>query len=264
MHWHGATTALGAALCLLAALASAGRTAHAAASPHFGIPGAATSDAGRQEPSAQGELDSLLRQLASNVEGPAALRPAYDAFLKSMEEYNADAALRIARAMHQRSFAMLDSGQVASTVWSVFCLEGALRRGATAANEDARFREASSVIRTLQHHPRTSSADRLALIQRHAIVAAAFGRHGIEAADLGGALAQGGIDGAQITGLARLGSAVRNGMADSETAAALFANLLDRTVQGPGGPMPVGPNDAPWALRGHGLAVLEALRSRSR
>lgn len=236
---------MGPALCLLAV---ASRTAQASGGPTA---------------SAQAELESLLERLASDAEGPAALRPAYDYFLAAMGQYDGDAALRVARAMHQRSFSMFDSGQVQSTVWSVFCLEGALRRGATAADEDARFLEASEAARAVQRHPRTSKVDRLALIHRHAILAAGFGRKGIEAADLGAALAQGGIDGAQITALARLSKAAGNDEGDSETAAALFANLLDRASQGDG-PLAVGPNEAPWALRGHGLAVLGALRSRSR
>ncbi len=211
-----------------------------------------------------------MSRLASDAEGAGALRPAYDLFIKSMGDYDGDSALRIARAMHQRSFAMFDSGEAASTVWSAFCLEGALRRGATDANLDEHFKEASRALKALMGHPRTSRADRLALVQRHAIVAAGFGRRGVEAASLGAALAQGGIDGAQITGLARLQSAPKNGQDDWETAGALFANLLDRAraagTQDPAqtpGPLPLDPADAPWALRGHGLSVLGSLRASS-
>ena len=50
----------------------------------------------------------------------------------------------------------------------------------------------------------TAPAERVALLQRLAILEAGFGERAAERAALGGALALHGIDGAQITGLQRL------------------------------------------------------------
>ena len=91
--------------------------------------------------------------------------------------------------------------------------------------------------------PSCTTSDRAALLQRSAILEAGFGERAAERAALGGALALHGIDGAQITALQRLDEG------ESRAAAALFATLLDSTD-----PARVG---APWALRGHAMAVLD-------
>lgn len=189
--------------------------------------------------------DALVARLADDQEGPAALRPAFNAFLAAMDRFDGPASLRLARAMHARSLAIRANAPDYDVIWSAFCLEGALRRSAPLEGPDRarHLTEARQILRALLDAPGCTSAQREALIQRLAILEAGFDQPEAERAALGGALALHGIDGAQITGLA----ALRRGHCDR--AAALFATLLDS-------PDPAR-NDSPWGLRGHALAVLE-------
>lgn len=190
------------------------------------------------------ELDRLVRELRGEVpdgvaDGPL-LQEAFTAFLRAMEVKDGAGAVRLARAMHDR----------ADAVWSAFCLEGALRRSAPADPRSepamAAFREAEEALQgCLAADP--GFGDRLALVQRRAILAAGFDAPGPERAALGRALAMGGIDGAQILGLAALKSG------ELRESARLFAVLLDRGEA---------LADCPWAVRGHGLAALAATRGR--
>lgn len=168
---------------------------------------------------------------------------AFDAFIERMDAFDGDRSIALGRAMHAE----------AGGIWSVFCLEGALRRSAgadpTTDGAALAFREADGALTAMLDRGGWSRADRLALIHRRAILAAGFDDLPAERFALGAALALGGIDGAQITGL----SALARG--DRETAARLFGKLIDE-----GHP----PDSHPWSVRGHGLAVLDALRTQER
>ncbi|MEM9382095.1 MAG: hypothetical protein AAGB93_19220 [Planctomycetota bacterium] len=170
------------------------------------------------------------------------LTEAYQCFLDRIERCDGPRSVRLARAMHGR----------AGAVWSAFCLDGSLRRAAPAdaASEEARaaYAEADAVLVRLIEDPATSSTDRLAVVQRRAILAAGFDDRGREREMLGRALAAGGIDGKQITGLA----ALQRG--DHGAAVRLFGALLDADHA---------PEALPWGARGHALAALEVLRARA-
>lgn len=177
--------------------------------------------------------------LASPADEQQLLIDCFAAFIASMDAFDGPRAIRLARGMHAH----------AGAIWSAFCVEGALRR---AAPEDVAhglsiraFDEADSVLVELLEGQALSATDALAVTQRRAILAAGFTRHGAERAALGRALSMGGIDGAQISGLAALAGG------DHASAARLFGSLLD-----------VGhsPDELPWPLRGHGIATLELLR----
>lgn len=162
----------------------------------------------------------------------------YAAFIASMDAFDGPRAIRLARGMHAH----------AGAIWSAFCVEGALRRAAPADVDDASIRafaEADAALAELLTRAELPAADALAVTQRRAILAAGFARHGAERAALGRALSMGGIDGAQISGLAALTGG------DDASAARLFGSLLDAGHV---------PDVLPWPLRGHGIATLELLR----
>jgi len=167
------------------------------------------------------------------------LQEAFDLFLMKMERKDGPGAVGLARAMHAR----------APAPWSAFCLEGALRRSAPAdpKGEGAlgAFAEADGALTALLRSSELGVAERLAVTQRRAILAAGFADPAGERASLGRALAQGGIDGAQILGLHALQAG------EHLESARLFGLLLDRGEQAA---------VIPWALRGHGLAALESVR----
>ena len=204
--------------------------------------GAASSAQDDARPSSH---QSLLEALADPAREGAALRPAFEAFVAAMDRFDGPGALELARAMHTSALRIREGSPGTDVLWSVFCLEGALRRSAPGpgAIRAAHLKEAREVIAKHLDDPSSTTSDREALLQRLAILEAGFGERAAERAALGGALALHGIDGAQITALQRLDDG------DSRAAAALFATLLDSTD-----PARVG---APWALRGHAMAVLD-------
>lgn len=187
----------------------------------------------------------LLEALADPARAGVALGPAFEAFLAAMDAFDGPAAVELARAMHSSALEIREGTPGYDVLWSVFCLEGALRRSAPEAGPDRaqHLGEARAVITARLQDPTTTTREREALLQRLAILEAGFGDTAAERAALGGALALHGIDGAQITGLQLLDGG------DPRAAATLFAALLDSTD-----PARVG---APWALRGHALAVLD-------
>lgn len=236
---------LGAGRASLAA-AALGVAAWLASAPAAGAPVAAQNGAAAAE--------AILARLTDDApdDDAALLGEGFDAFVERMDAFDADRALALARAMFERSPA----------VWSAFCLEGALRRGAPAdlRSEAARaaHAEAGAALEGLLAAG-LAPADRRAVVQRQALLHAGFDRPGAERRALGAALGMGGFDGIQIMalkGLSRDPGAEGWSAASPETAGALFASLLDR-----GAPDPDSAQAAPWALRGHGLAALErALR----
>ncbi len=190
----------------------------------------------------------LLEALADPARAGAALGPAFEAFLDAMDRFDGPAAVELARAMHASALTIREGAPGFDVLWSAFCLEGALRRSAPESGP-ARARhleEARAVITARLESAETAPAERAALLQRLAILEAGFGERAAERAALGGALALHGIDGAQITGLQRLDGG------DPLAAAALFAALLDSED--------VARVSAPWALRGHALAVMDGAR----
>lgn len=201
-----------------------------------------------QEPSPDESRSDLLEALADPAREGAALRPAFEAFVQAMDRFDGPTAVEIARAMHASALRIRERNQGQDVLWSVFCLEGALRRSAPEADaaRAEHVREAREVINEQLNHPSSTTADREALLQRLAILEAGFGESSAERAALGGALALHGVDGAQITGLQRLEAG------DAQAAAALFAALLDSRDPARFG--------APWALRGHAMAVLDGAR----
>lgn len=172
---------------------------------------------------------------------------AFEAFIDRLElAHDGERAVRIARSMHGRARAL----------WSAFCLEGALRRSAALGDgpESANYEEADAALVTLLSTPGAlTDAERVDVIQRRAILAAGFGATHEEQRALGRAIALGGTDGFQISGLAALTRG------DDVEAAKLFGALLDRR-RAVGAPI----DEAPaWALRGHGLASLARLTKSS-
>ena len=209
--------------------------------------------AASQEPGSGGEgasdpprAQEAIRALGDPSLQAEALAPllqeAFDLFLARMEARDGPGAVGLARAMYGR----------APAPWSAFCLEGALRRSspadATAEGALLAYAEADASLTSLLRSEGLASADRLAVTQRRAILAAGFADRSGERAALGRALSRGGIDGAQIRGLNALQAC------QHLEAARLFGLLMDR-----GDPAA----DRPWALRGHGLASLESLREGS-
>lgn len=187
----------------------------------------------------------LLEALADPARAATALQPAFEAFVGAMDDFDGPAAVEIARAMHASALRIREGATGYDVLWSAFCLEGALRRSApeSGPTRALHLAEAREVITLRLVDPLTTAPEREALLQRLAILEAGFGQSARERASLGGALGLHGVDGAQITGLERLDSG------DPITAAALFAALLDSLD-----PARV---SAPWALRGHALAVLD-------
>ncbi|MEL6903914.1 MAG: hypothetical protein AAFU73_03240 [Planctomycetota bacterium] len=206
------------------------------------------------------ELAAAIEASDPGAPDAALLRSGFDVFVERMDAFDGERAVRLGRALFAAQPA----------VWSAFCLEGALRRSAPAGPDAdasrAAHAAANQALRGLIG-PGTPTVDRVALEQRLALLHAGFRRGDSERAALGAAIGMGGVDATQIVALAALaagGSAPRNagvqapsGPEDPETAAALFASLLDRSRTGAVGSGPV-PASAPWALRGHGLAALEA------
>ena len=176
---------------------------------------------------------------ASAADDQRLLVEGFAAFIASMDAFDGPRAIRLARGMHAH----------AGAIWSAFCVEGALRRAAPADVEHGlslrSFDEADSALVELLAGQALTASDELALTHRRAILAAGFARHGAERAALGRALSAGGIDGAQISGLAALTRG------DDAAAARLFGSLLDAGHS---------PDVLPWPLRGHGIATLELLR----
>ena len=183
----------------------------------------------------------------------AILRAGFEAFTDRIAQTDGPRAVELARGLFREDPA----------IWSAFCLEGALRRADGVS--DQAFREASAALDAVAAANAADANATLAIVQRRAILCAGFGRPVEERAALGAALARGGIDGAQITGLAKLQAG------DHAAAAALFGSLLDRWPGPDGDQEPardesvtnarVPKNSSPWALRGHALATLELLRS---
>lgn len=191
-------------------------------------------------PSRAEEVIQALGDPGTSSEAVAALlQEAFDLFLVRIEVKDGPGAVGLARAMHGR----------APAPWSAFCLEGALRRSSTAdpRGESAllAYVEADGVLTALLRSEALGEEEKLAVTQRRAILAAGFDDDAGERASLGRALAQGGIDGAQILGLRALEAG------DFRESARLFGLLLDRGEAA---------EDCPWALRGHGLAALESVR----
>lgn len=200
------------------------------------------------------------------------LRAGFDVFIASMDSFQGDSAVEVARELFAEDPA----------IWSAFCLEGSLRRSAAAdaGHESLAFREAMGILESLRESNAAEPGVRLDLTNRIAILAGGFGARAEERAALGRSLASRGVDGAQIAGLWALAQ-------DPAQAARLFGSLLDRsmarrsdpetavvnvqddasvTASSPIGTLPVldlNPEAAPWALRGHALASLELLRGPS-
>ena len=117
-----------------------------------------------------------LQDLVASLEDPALpseqvpplLQAGFDRFLVEMERKNGPGAVGLARALHGR----------ADAVWSAFCYEGALRRSATAdpGSESAltAYAEADTVLGRLQRAEGIGAGDRLAIVQRRAILARHF------------------------------------------------------------------------------------------
>ena len=189
---------------------------------------------------------ALLEALADPAREGAALRPAFESFVDAMDRFDGPTAVQLARAMHTSALRIREGAPDTDVLWSVFCLEGALRRSApgSGAVRAAHLKEAREVIAKQLDDASGTTSDRQALLQRLAILEAGFGERSAERAALGGALALHGIDGAQITALQRLDGG------EPRASAALFATLLDSAD-----PARVG---APWALRGHAMAVLDS------
>lgn|GEM_PF-2416676 len=197
---------------------------------------------GVDEPAAIEQLiDALKGPALDGQEEAALLQEGFDQFMARMDAWDGPSAVGLALALHSR----------ANAVWSAFCAEGALRRSAPA---DARgesaldaYAVADGLLMALLREPELGEGDRLAVVQRRAILAAGFGDESGERASLGRALVMGSTDGGQILGLKALLAG------DALEAARLFGHQLDR-----GDP----PESCPWALRGHALASLAALRGR--
>lgn len=212
------------------------------------------------------DADALIARLTDDVpdrDEDALLAGAFDAFVERMDAFDGDRAVALGRAVFERTPA----------VWSAFCLEGGLRRSAPADLGSPAARAAHAEANTALEGLLAAglgAPDRLAVVQRLALLHAGFQRPAAERRALGAALGAGGFDGLQIMalkGLSRAEGASAWSCASPETAGALFASLLDRGSGAQAAPAgadpPAGgpPEDAPWALRGHGLAALErALR----
>ena len=174
-------------------------------------------------------VSAMVRDLAeeglSEEELLARQERAFELFQEAMDRYQAVEARALAEAMHRR----------AQATWSVFCVEGALRR----AGDYDGAREALS-----RHLERSLAPDeRTAVLLRRAIVGAGAGWTRQERADLGRGLARGASDAYQMLGRLALAQGRR------DEARRLFGALLERN---PGDPSAA----PPWALRGFGLALL--------
>ncbi len=200
-------------------------------------------DLADDEPLAVQQLIEALSASSLDTQASGALlEEGFRLFLDRMAAMDGPSSVGLARAMYARDDA----------IWSTFCLEGALRRSAPAdtggASAQEAYAEADRALSALLRLETLSAADRVAVVQRRAILAAGFADTSGELSSLGRALGMGGIDGAQILGLKALVAG------DHGEAARLFGLLIDR-----GDP----PQDRPWALRGHGLASLERIRRGS-
>lgn len=155
------------------------------------------------------------------------LREAFEAWRVAYDGYRGEAARTIAEAMHA----------VAAERWSAEVLEGTCRRLGDYASADRALAE--QIRRTVD------PAERRALLERRAIVAAGAGWTEREREFLGRALAAGGTDAYQML--------ARRALADGETARArtLFRALVERHLDTPA-------EAPPWALRGWGMTLLPA------
>ena len=204
------------------------------------------------------------------------LRAGFDAFIERMDAFDGETSVAIARELYAED----------SAIWSGFCYEGALRRSAAAdaGPGSAGFRAAQDMLVGLRESYTGAPQGLIDVTHRLAILGAGFNDRSLERRALGRALAAGGVDGAQISGLAVL-------QAEPATAMRLFGSLLDRSLvrqsagAAAGSPgasnaqddesvtstSPIDnvthpilqPEAAPWALRGHALASLELLRGSS-
>lgn len=253
-----------------------------------GTPGSAEQPGAAEGPSPADQAAEVLRALRAEPsertgafqDRGALLRAGFDAFIERMDAFDGDASVALATELYAEDPA----------IWSGFCLEGALRRSADAeaSGQSAPCRTALEMLRGLRESYTGNPSAQLDVTHRIAILGAGFGDRRLERAALGRALAAGGIDGAQISGLAAL-------RADRATALKLFGSQLDRALhrgapEAPGaGELapkeqddesvtpsslidkgaepswlpPIQPEAAPWALRGHALASLELLRGSS-
>ncbi len=191
-------------------------------------------DLARTAPDGPARTAALVASLAdSSVAGLVGvavgerLEVAFRAFLDAERRTSADEMLALAEALVARDRA----------VWSAFCLEGALRRGF------GRYAEADAALAAV---PATDPGAALALLERRALVAGGAGDTARETALYGAALARGSSDARQVLGF----RALRTG--DRAAAAAHFGALIDPALAARDLP--------PWALRGHGLALLPAPR----
>ena len=75
----------------------------------------------------------LLEALADPARAGVALGPAFEAFLAAMDAFDGPAAVELARAMHSSALEIREGTPGYDVLWSVFCLEGALRRSAPEA-----------------------------------------------------------------------------------------------------------------------------------
>jgi hypothetical protein len=206
------------------------------------------------------------------------LTSGFNAFIERMDAFDGELSVGLATELFREDPA----------IWSAFCLEGALRRSAP-VGADGQSMECQAALKALLSLRESYTGEppaQLDLTHRIAILGAGFGDRLLERSALGRALAAGGVDGAQISGLAAL-------QQDAAAAQRLFGSLLDRSLDRsylaePGGqhdesvtptstiensPQPYSPEaswrprltpeSAPWALRGHALASLELLRRAS-
>lgn len=220
------------------------------------------------------ELSAEPSQRSEAFQDRATLLTAgFNAFIERMDAFDGELSVGLATELFREDPA----------IWSAFCLEGALRRSAPASadGQSADCQAALQPLLRLRESYTGEPAAQLDLTHRIAILGAGFGDRPLEGAALGRALAAGGVDGAQISGLAALRQ-------DGTAAQRLFGSLLDRSLDRADPTAPRGqhddsvtpsssienspqsprrprltPESAPWALRGHALASLELLRRAS-
>ncbi len=195
--------------------------------------GAVLAQDSAQEPRQPTDLPARVQSVITALDGTEAgsdsenrlLTEAFGVFTAEHDAYEGEAALAVARAMHRH----------ASATWSAFCLEGILRRlGHYEAARDVLADHLVSV---------SAPAERAAVVDRQAIVAAGAGWRSSESSHLGRGLVLGGTDAYQMLARRCLAEGKR---ADART---LFRVLVERSIHDPA----QGP---PWALRGWGLALL--------
>jgi hypothetical protein len=167
------------------------------------------------------------------------LEVAFQAFLGAEERHAADELLALAEALYARDPAP----------WSAFCLEGALRRGF------GRYADAEAVLAEVAKRVEGDAPAVLAVTERRALVAAGSGESQRERALLGAAVARGSTDARQILGFAAL-------RAGDRAAARAHFGLLVSALGGADASL-AARDLPPWALRGHGVALLPGPASPS-